>query len=383
MMSDPSISRKLLAGMAAAALAAIVVSGAFGAAAGGAVAYVMLHGAAQSAAALAAPAAEPVPAQLQASVGDGGVAQAVSSVAPSVVTVVNYMDAATAQTEQAEKASGSGVVISTDGHVVTNAHVVEGSQRLEVILASGETVPADLVGSDPFADLAVLKIDPGAAPAAAFGDSDALLPGETVIAIGSPLGDFANTVTVGVVSALNRGLETSAGFRMEGLLQTDAAINRGNSGGPLVDARGRVVGINTLVVRGSGASGVVAEGLGFAIPSKAVKAITDQLIAKGRVERPYLGIRWEWITPQLASGNRLAVDYGAFVTEVSPDSPASQSGLQRGDVLIGIDGTRFGEETPFLNQLLKYAPGDRVTIELQRGGSEIQVEVTLAERPSF
>ena len=381
MRSDPSFSRKLLAGLTVAAMAAMVLSSAFGAAAGGAVAYMMLRAGAQSVAVPASVTPEPVPARLQAPAGNGSVAEAVSSVAPSVVTVVNYLDAAAAQSEQAEKASGSGVVITADGHVVTNAHVVEGSQRLEVILADGETVPADLVGSDSFADLAVLKIDPAAAPAAPFGDSDALQPGDTVIAIGSPLGDFANTVTVGVVSATNRGLETSAGYRMEGLLQTDAAINRGNSGGPLVDARGGVVGINTLVVRGSGASGVAAEGLGFAIPADTVQAITAQLIANGRVERPYLGIRWEWITPQRAATNGLTVDYGAFVTGVSPDSPASQSGLQRGDVLIGIDGTRFGEETPFLNQLLKYAPGDRVTIDLQRGGSEIQVEVTLADRP--
>jgi 2-alkenal reductase len=365
------------------ALAALVLSSAFGAAAGGAVAYMMLRGGMQSVAVPSSDTAEPVPAHLQASAGNGSVAEAVSLVAPSVVTVVNYLDAATAQSEQAERASGSGIVITADGHVVTNAHVVEGSQRLEVILAGGETVPADLVGSDSFADLAVLKIDPAVAPAASFGDSDALQPGDTVIAIGSPLGDFTNTVTVGVVSATNRGLETSAGYRMEGLLQTDAAINRGNSGGPLVDARGGVVGINTLVVRGSDASGVVAEGLGFAIPGNTVRAITDQLIANGRVERPYLGIRWEWITPQLAGTNGLTVDYGAFVTEVSPGSPASQSGLQRGDVLIGIDGTRFGEQTPFLNQLLKYAPGDRVTIDLQRGGSEIQVEVTLADRPGL
>jgi 2-alkenal reductase len=135
------------------------------------------------------------------------------------------------------------------------------------------------------------------------------------------------------------------------------------------------------VVRGSGASGVAAEGLGFAIPADTVREITSALIANGRVERPYLGIRWEWITPQLAGANGLAVDYGAFVTEVTPNSPASRSGLQRGDVLTGIDGMQIGEETPFLNLLLRYAPGDRVTIGVQRGGSEFQVEVTLAERP--
>jgi len=386
MQPNPALTRRTITIIGLVVAAGLTLSGAFGAAAGGAVAYLMLQNSPPAASVSTSEPAEPVPARAQAAAATEGVSQAVSTLAPSVVTVVNYLDAAPAsalQGDQATKASGSGVVISAQGHIVTNAHVVEGSRRLEVVLADGKTLPAQWVGSDPFADLAVIKIEAGAAPAAAFGDSDGLLPGDTVIAIGSPLGDLTNTVTVGVVSAMNRSLETISGYQMENLLQTDAAINRGNSGGPLVDLRGEVVGINTLVVRGSGSSGVVAEGLGFAIPSNTVKAIVDQLTTQGVVVRPYLGIRWEWLTPDVAAANGLDVSYGAYITEVTPRSPAADSGLRQGDVLVGMDGTPFGEANPFLNQLLKHAPGDSVTLVVRRGDNELQLKVTLAERPSL
>jgi 2-alkenal reductase len=311
------------------------------------------------------------------------VAQAAASLAPSVVTVVNHLQTSSGpfgQTDQGSQASGSGVVISDQGHIVTNAHVVDGAEKLEVILSDGTTLPATLVGSDEFSDLAVVKIDAGSAPAAVLGDSDALLPGDTVIAIGSPLGDLTNTVTVGVVSAKDRNLETSSGFQMEGMLQTDAAINSGNSGGPLVSLRGEVVGINTLVVRGSALSGATAEGLGFAIPSNTVRTIAEQLIAKGQVSRPYLGIRWEWITPEVAAANRLGFSYGAYVTAVSRGSPADDAGLQEGDVILGMDGTRFDGDTPFLNQLLAHSPGDTIVLDIQRGDSEVHLQVRLTER---
>lgn len=185
---------------------------------------------------------------------------------------------------------------------------------------------------------------------------------------------------MGVVSAKDRNLETSSGFQMEGLLQTDAAINSGNSGGPLVSLQGEVVGINTLVVRGSGLSNASAEGLGFAIPSNTARTIAEQLIANGQVTRPYLGIRWEWITPEVASANRLSFSYGAYVTAVSDGSPADDAGLRQGDVILGMDGLRFDEDNPFLNELLAHAPRDTVVLDVMRGDSEIQVQVTLSER---
>jgi 2-alkenal reductase len=251
------------------------------------------------------------------------------------------------------------VIISDQGHVITNAHVVEGSQRLEVVLADGRSLPASLIGRDTFSDLAVIKIEPGAAPTAVFGDSDALLAGDTVIAIGSPLGDLTNTVTVGVVSARDRSLETSSGFQMEGLLQTDAAINRATpESARQPDGKwwDHLSCARSVFQRGP-----------CSIPSNTVKAIAAQLIATGQVTRPYLGIRWEWITPALAAANGLEVSFGAYVTDVSSGSPAAGAGLRTGDVVIGMDGTRFDGDSPFLNRLLTHAPGETVTLEVKRG----------------
>jgi S1-C subfamily serine protease len=386
MQSVTPSSRRATTVLALVIAVSMLLSAAAGAAAGGAVAYFVLRDRTP---------AEPIPAVTTASVNSEsagspesaeGAAQAVAALAPSVVTVVNYLESnggSAAPSDQGNRASGSGVIISDQGHVITNAHVVEGSRRLEVVLADGRSLPASLVGRDTFSDLAVIKIEPGAAPTAVFGDSDALLAGDTVIAIGSPLGDLTNTVTVGVVSARDRSIETSSGFQMEGLLQTDAAINSGNSGGPLVSLKGEVVGINTLVVRGSALSGASAEGLGFAIPSNTVKAIAAQLIATGQVTRPYLGIRWEWITPALAAANGLEVSFGAYVTDVTSGSPAAGAGLRMGDVVIGMDGTRFDGDSPFLNRLLTHAPGETVTLEVKRGAAELQLPVTLTERPSL
>jgi S1-C subfamily serine protease len=263
-----------------------------GAAAGGAAVYVAARQ--QLAAAPptdGAPVAQPASDQTINVDINTAVQSAVSQVSPAVVTVVNTLG-------PGQQASGSGVIISADGYVVTNNHVVEGNQSLEVIYQDGTSVQAALVGTDPFVDVAVLKVGGDVPAFAAFGNSDALNPGETVIAIGSPLGDFRNTVTVGVVSATGRALDTAANYQMEGLIQTDAAINHGNSGGPLVNLAGQVVGINTLVVRGSSAD--QAEGLGFAVSGNIAQAVSQQLIERGFVARPYLGISWESITPPVA-----------------------------------------------------------------------------------
>jgi S1-C subfamily serine protease len=390
MQSSSVFSRRAITLITIAVIAGILLSVAAGAAAGGAVAYLVVRSSpTETTSPSAVSASTGSPALLPSTGTSGGasaggveegVAQAAASLAPSVVTVVNHLKPAPGPFAQASEASGSGIVITDQGHIVTNAHVVDGAEKLEVTLSNGTTLPATLVGSDVYSDLAVIRIEAGAAPAAILGNSDALLPGDTVIAIGSPLGDLTNRVTVGVVSAKDRSLETSSGFQMEGLLQTDAAINSGNSGGPLVSLRGEVVGINTLVVRGSGLSGTTAEGLGFAIPSNTVRTITEQLIAKGQVTRPYLGIRWEWITPDVAAANRLDFSYGAYVSAVSQGSPADDAGLRQGDVILGMNGKKFDEGNPFLNELLAHAPGDTITLDVMRGNSEIQVPVTLSER---
>lgn len=310
--------------------------------------------------------------------------EAVDHVGPAVVTVINTLPPRVSLfggvIEQVS--SGSGVIVSSDGYIVTNHHVVEGAESLKIILADGSTLPASLVGIDQYADLAVLEV-PGEMPAvASWGNSDTLKPGETVIAIGSPLGDFKNTVTVGVVSAMERSIEVDNNFQLEGLIQTDAAINQGNSGGPLVNLAGQVVGINTLVIRGSSQGGAIAEGLGFASPSNTAIAIVAQLIEKGYVSRPYLGIRYVPISPALAQQFRLPVTYGIYLSDVASGGPAHQAGLRQGDIITSIDEKTIDIENPFINRLLQYEPGEIVTFRVVKEGQEIDVQIILGERPA-
>jgi 2-alkenal reductase len=318
------------------------------------------------------------------------VVDVVQRTSPAVVTVVNTLDASDAapqpflplqpaQPDQPQRSTGSGVIIDDAGYIVTNHHVIEGQRALAVIFFDGSRRSATLVGSDPLMDLAVLKVEgdiPGAAP---LGDSSTLQPGETVIAIGSPLGDFRNSVTVGVVSALNRSL---GGDAPDGLIQTDAAINRGNSGGPLLNLRGEVVGINTLVVRGSGFSGVQAEGLGFSVPSSVVGRVADALIAEGKVSYPFLGVTFTMIDAQAAFEQDLPVQAGALVREVQADGPAALAGVQPGDVITTLEGQRVGVDGQLRALLLGYAPGDTVVVDVWRNGETRAMRVTLGERPT-
>lgn len=312
---------------------------------------------------------------------ESAITQAVEKVSPAVVTVVGTVPGEMTFFGPLpdSQVSGSGVIVSQDGYIVTNNHVVENAKDLSVILADGTALAARLVSTDVFADLAVLKVEGKMPAVAVFGDSDALKPGETVIAIGSPLGEFRNTVTVGVVSALGRSLDSGKGYFIEDLIQTDAAINQGNSGGPLVNLNGEVIGINTLIVRGGYGSGTVAEGLGFAIPSNTVRFIASQIIAKGYFARPYLGIGWQMITPSIARRYRLPVEWGAYVTQVASGSPAAQAGLRRGDIILQIGEHPIDATHSYLNALFAYRPGDRVTLKVWRDGKIVDLEVTLSE----
>jgi 2-alkenal reductase len=307
--------------------------------------------------------------QLPAQQTDQPIVAVVKRASPAVVTVINV--------QQRGRSSGSGVIISGDGYVVTNNHVVEGQQSLTVIFADGSRRQARLVGTDPLNDLAVIRVTgniPGTLP---LGNSDALQPGETVVAIGSPLGDYRNTVTVGVVSALNRSL---GGDSPEGLIQTDAAINNGNSGGPLINMRGEVIGINTLVVR-SNNSGAPVEGLGFSVPSNTVKTVSDQIIANGRVDHPYLGIGYTQIDPDVAALRDLPVQQGALLTDVQANGPAGKAGLRTGDIIVAISGVKLDASTSLRQLLLKYRPGQTVTIDVIRNGRPLAVNVNLGSRP--
>ena len=322
--------------------------------------------------------------QLSTTTYETTIVQAVEKTGPAVVTVVGVYQVKQSVFGQVEDqpVGGSGVFISEEGYVITNNHVVENARRLSVILADGTELQATLIGTEKYADLAVLKID-GEVPAVAnLGNSDGLKPGETVIAIGSPLGDFKNTVTVGVVSATGRMIDTGRGYEIEGLIQTDAAINSGNSGGPLINLAGEVIGINTLIIRGSILGSAPAEGLGFAIPSNLVGIIAEQIIQKGYFSRPYLGINMQPITPNIAETYGFSVEWGVYVTGVEPNSPAGRSNLQPGDIITKIGDIALDEEHTFVNALFAFQPGETVTIEILRGDSVIQIQVTFGETMS-
>ncbi len=333
---------------------------------------------------IALPATEPIIEPASVSVQfESAVTDAVDTVAPAVVTVVSYFPEREIRGSIVEPAgTGSGFVITDLGHIVTNNHVIEGASRLEVISRDGVVVSAELVGSEPYADLAVLQVDTPLPAVATWGNSDLLRPGESVIAIGSPLGDFTNTVTFGVVSALERTIEIQEDYFLEDMIQTDAAINQGNSGGPLVNLSGQVVGINTLIVRGDVTRQAVAEGLGFAIPSTLARSVAQQLIERGYFSRPYLGIRWLGITPEIAGRFDLPVENGILISEIEPNSPAAEAGLNRGDILTAIMGRSIDENNPFRNILFEYQPGDTINISIYRDGDLLDRQLTLSEMPN-
>jgi 2-alkenal reductase len=312
------------------------------------------------------------------------ITQAVARVGPAVVTIVGIIPGQETYFGRYpdQTVSGSGVIVTATGFVVTNNHVIEGANKVSVILADGDELPAEIVGTDIYADLAVLKVNGDVPSQASFGNSDTLKPGESVIAIGSPLGDFKNTVTVGVISATGRMIDSGRGYLIEDLIQTDAAINQGNSGGPLVNLAGEIVGINTLVVRGNQYSSTVAEGLGFSIPANTVRAVTAQIIEKGFVSRPYLGIRWQTITPEIAAAYNLPVKWGIYLTNVAPDGPAGKGGLRQGDILTKIGEITLGENNSFINALFNYQAGQIIVVEGLRNGESFQVTVTLGETRS-
>jgi 2-alkenal reductase len=308
------------------------------------------------------------------------ITQAVQTVGAAVVTVVGTVPGPVTFFGQAgdQMVSGSGFFISDTGYILTNNHVVEGTKQVSVILADGSQQEATLIGTDPYSDIAILKTEGKVPAAAVLGNSDALQPGESVIAIGSPLGDFKNTVTVGVVSGTGRSIDTGEGYQIENLIQTDAAINHGNSGGPLVNLAGQVIGINTLIVRNTG-SGDQAEGLGFAIPVNTAQAVAQQIIQKGYFARPYLGISFQSINPDIAARYGLPVEWGVYISKVAANSPASQAGLQEGDIITRVGDIVLDETHSYINTLFTYKPGDQINLDVVRSGKTIQIQITLGE----
>jgi len=308
------------------------------------------------------------------------VTKSVQKVSPTVVTVVGTIPGQTTFFGNTgdQTVSGSGFFITDKGYILTNNHVVEGTKEVSIVLSDGSEQKATIVGTDPYSDIAVLKTDGKVPAVAALGNSDVLNPGESVIAIGSPLGNFKNTVTVGVVSATGRSIDTGNGYQIEDLIQTDAAINHGNSGGPLVNLAGEVIGINTLIVRNTG-SGDVAEGLGFAIPVNTAQAVAQQIIQKGYFARPYLGISFQPINPDIALRYNLPSQWGVYITRVSNGSPASQAGLQEGDIITKVGDVTLDETHSYVNTLFTFKPGDQINLEVVRGNKTVQVQVKLGE----
>ncbi|OPZ83718.1 MAG: putative serine protease HtrA [bacterium ADurb.Bin429] len=269
---------------------------------------------------------------------------------------------------QVRKGMGTGIIVSADGYILTNYHVAGDADRTSVTVmhqSGKKEYAAKLIGGDAQLDLAVLKIEASSLRAARFGDSNALKPGEWVMAIGNPFG-FEHTVSVGVISALGRYLDTSAATRMRDLIQTDAAINPGNSGGPLVNMRGEVIGINTAVYVGGGNGGPQANSIGFAIPSNRAKKAVEQIRKTGRVQYPYLGVGFIDITEEMRRELHLPVKQGAVVNKVYPESPAEKAGIQQGDVIVKADGKALFGKDALGSAIAKKGVGDILTLELRR-----------------
>ena len=274
---------------------------------------------------------------------------------------------------QIEHGIGSGVIISPDGYIVTNRHVIDGAVDIRVTMTDRKILAAKLIGSDPLTDLAVIKIDGHDLPSVPWGDSTALRPGQTVLAFGNPFG-FRFTVTRGIVSALNRPNPYSDDPRKPGgFIQTDAAINQGNSGGPLVDARGEVVGINTFLISPSGAF----SGMGFAIPAQIVRPTIETLIRDGKVTHGYMGIGITDVTPENAKFFNLTDANGAVVSQVEPDSPAAKAGLKTGDVITELNGKRITDASDLQLAIGQMKPGSTIKLGLLRDGKSMTLPVTL------
>lgn len=316
------------------------------------------------------------------------VADVFKAVSPSTVAITTE---ATAQDEffgsSVQEGAGSGIIISADGYVLTNKHVVpDGVTRVTVVLHDGrEFSNVEVIGRDPFNDVAFLKIG-GATdlPAAKLGDSAAVEPGQKVVAIGNALGEFRNSVTTGIISGLGRPIEASDGAgsseTLENLFQTDAAINPGNSGGPLVNLKGEVIGINTAIAE-------EAEGIGFAIPINDAKGLIKTVLEQGEVIKPYLGVRYLSITREVADEFGLPVRAGAYVrgdarnAAVIVGSPADKAGLKEGDIITKVNDLAVTESASLASLLGAFAPGDKVGLTYLRDGQEKTVEVTLEVYP--
>ena len=307
-------------------------------------------------------------------------AQVYREASPGVVTIRSIFGSGGGAAE------GSGFVLDASGRIVTNAHVVtdessgarKPAKEVFVEFPDRNIVPADIVGFDPFADVALLEIEPDGFKLhpLRLGDDHDLVVGQPVAAIGSPFGE-QQSLSVGVVSATDRSVESLTKFQIEGAIQTDASINPGNSGGPLLDAGARVLGINEQIETNSGSN----SGVGFAVPVSAIRRSIAQLEQKGEAEYAYIGVTTQPLYPQLARKLDLDTDYGGLLAEVVSDGPADKAGLRGGDVILSIDGHKIVGPADLARFISLYEPGDKVTLDILRDGKHEEVQVTLGKRP--
>jgi S1-C subfamily serine protease len=294
------------------------------------------------------------------------------AVGPAVVSVSVGMKSPGSETKQV--GSGSGVVFAPDGYILTNDHVVHHAKQLSVTLTNGTTLPATLVGDDPATDLAVIRADGSGLPYATLGDSSLLRVGQLIIAIGNPFG-FQSTVSTGVVSALGRALRSQQGRLIENIIQHTAPLNPGNSGGPLVDSRGRIVGINTAII-------IMAQGIGFSIPSNTAKWVVSQLLTYGRVRRGYLGITAQQrpLSRRLVRFHNLTGDFAVEVVSVMSDSPAARSGIREGDLIVAINSHEVTSVDHIHSFLGGWPVGKSVNLTVIRGQDRLEKEVIPSDK---
>ena len=322
--------------------------------------------------------------------------------APGVVQITSTSNGQTSVTPSSDPvpqlppALGSGFVVDKAGHIVTNYHVVQGADQIRVSFSNRDTVEAELVGTDPSTDLAVLQVDESASALTPLplGDSAKVEVGDQVVAIGNPFG-LDRTATAGIVSALQRFIRAPNQFTIDHVIQTDAPINHGNSGGPLLNTRGQVIGVNTQIETGGADTGNV--GIGFAVPSNTVKDVVAQILGTGRVDHAYLGISGQAVNADVAETYNLAADAGVLVESVTSGTGADKAGLQGGetevvvagqtyvlggDIIVAVDGTQIGSIEKLRDAIAAHKPGDKISLEIYRGAKKTSVTVTLGRQPA-
>lgn len=303
---------------------------------------------------------------------DSAVTGAVKKISSAVVSISSTNTAQSLFGPLEQKSGGTGFIITNDGLIGTNRHVVEHSGSLSVVSSDGKTYPANVVAVDPVFDFALIKIDAKNLPVADLGNSDDIQVGQSVIAIGNALGEFENTVTTGVISAKQRTIQAENGASLEGLIQTDAAINPGNSGGPLANLSGQVIGVNTAVAGG--------EGIGFAIPISLAKQAIESYQKTGKIERASLGVETVTVTKDVARLRNLPVDNGALIVRVIPASPAAGAKLADGEIITAVGGTPVDANHSLAGLIGSHVSGDQVELTVRRGRDEHKVTVKLTER---